>query len=317
VQSRIFFRLQPPEGSPTSSDRSAPFTPLVTVDDAREVDMIRHVLDTAGVAYRTDLMTGDSPRVLFSVPDDKVRLAWDTIEPYVSQSDRTPVDPEELDEEVLPVDEAPARFPWWEVQAVGSLVAFHLAVVAWMLSSFGPGQRLLDWGGLIPGRMTQEPWRLLTAMFLHVDPPHVLWNGLSMVVFAVPLLTELGRIRTTVIYLAAGIGGGLTALQFGDAGRIIVGSSGAVAGLFGAWIVTSLHRAHAEAIGWRGRVRTLGVAMLVLPSFLTPFTSAGRPVSVSSHLGGLLTGMLIGALLTVGFGLRARRDPRVDPLTPW
>ena len=79
---------------------------------------------------------------------------------------------------------------------------------------------------------------------------------------------------------------------------MIVGSSGAVAGLFGAWVVLTLRAARHATLGWRARVRTLGIALLFLPSLINPSTSDGRPVSVSSHMGGLLTGMTVGALLS-------------------
>ena len=42
----------------------------------------------------------------------------------------------------------------------------------------------------------------------------------------------------------------------------------------------------------------IGIAFLVLPSLLSPVTSSGRPVSVGAHLGGMATGMLIGAAIS-------------------
>ncbi len=103
-----------------------------------------------------------------------------------------------------------------------------------------------------------------------------------------------------MIYFAAGIGGGITAMGFAHPGAVIVGSSGAVAGLFGAWVVLALRRARRATMTGRARIRTLGIAMLVLPSLLSPITSSGQSVSVSSHIGGLTTGMVIGVLISRG-----------------
>lgn len=218
-------------------------------------------------------------------------------------------DQEPLDDDEL--QEAPPtslqRFPARLVLSVAALILLHLVIVLWIRQSGDSGWKLLRRGGLLAGGTVLEPWRLLTSLLLHSDPLHVFWNGVSMMVFAVPLLTDLGYARTALIYLAAGIGGGIAAASFADAGTLIIGSSGAVAGLFGAWVVLTLWRARSTALPARSRIRTLGLAMLVLPSLLNPMTSTGRPISVSSHVGGLATGMLIGAL--IARGLRGPRLP--------
>lgn len=197
-------------------------------------------------------------------------------------------------------DDVPAKFPWPEVQIVALLILFHLALAFWSGGPLPPGRDLLLRGGLLRGATLEQPWRLLTSLFLHSGPAHVLWNGLSTLVFAVPLLSALGFVRTGLVYVFSGLGGALAALQFAAPGTLVVGSSGAVAGLFGAWVVLTLRRARRAPLGCRARVRALGVAMLVLPSLVRPVTAAGEPISVSSHLGGLATGMLIGAVLSVG-----------------
>ena len=70
--------------------------------------------------------------------------------------------------------------------------------------------------------------------------------------------------------------------------------------LFGAWLVLTLSRTHLEPLIGRARMRTMGIAMLMLPSLISPITSTGQSVSVSSHLGGLATGGVIGALISLG-----------------
>jgi len=198
-------------------------------------------------------------------------------------------------------EDRPAAFPRAEVQVVGFLMLLHLGVAFWAGGSLPPGRELIERGALVGGSpLSAEPWRLFSSLFLHSGPSHVLWNGLSMLVFAVPLLSRLGYVRTGSIYLASGLGGGFAAVGFSDPGSLIIGSSGAVAGLFGAWIVLTLRQSRHEPLGRRSRFRTLGIALLVLPSLITPTTASGQPVSVSAHLGGLFTGMLIGAVLSLG-----------------
>jgi membrane associated rhomboid family serine protease len=199
-------------------------------------------------------------------------------------------------DETQPFDRA--RFPAAEIGTVAVLIAIHVVIVAWLLLEPGRAHAAIEWGALRKGLTAAEPWRLLTSLVLHSGYPHALWNGLSMTVFAVPLLEILGRRRTALVYLAAGIGGGATAVAFAKFGTRIIGSSGAVSGLFGAWLVLALDRARAAELPWRARVRSTGIAFLVLPSLVNPLTSSGAPISVSSHVGGAVTGMIVGALLS-------------------
>jgi membrane associated rhomboid family serine protease len=124
-----------------------------------------------------------------------------------------------------------------------------------------------------------------------------MWNGLALVVFGVPAVLTWGYARATLLYILAGIGGGLVALALHPPGTLLVGSSGAVAGLFGAWLVATGFRARRAPLTRRAWIRTVGLGLLVLPSFLTPTSSDGRPISVAAHLGGLVSGALLGFVL--------------------
>ncbi len=266
-------------------------------------------LDQAGIPYRSGLLASEPPQVLISVPADRIEQARKLVEPMLwgrAAGDGGNEDDEEIEE--APSDSRPTPFPWGFVGAVGSLIALHVGIVAWMIAPVAPGRELLRAGGLLKGGMSEEPWRLISALLLHVDFSHAIWNGVSMLVFAMPLLAYVGYLRTGTIYLAAGIGGAFTALGLAGDGQLIVGSSGAVAGLFGAWIVIALSRTRRTSMPRRARIRTVGIALLVLPSLLSPINSKGHRVSVSSHIGGLATGMVIGA--AISGSLLARRQFR-------
>ena len=200
---------------------------------------------------------------------------------------------------------------------VAAVIALHLAIVLAVEGGLVPGRALIEAGALRKGATLVEPWRLVTSLVLHSGVRHVLANALSMLVFAVPLLGWVGLRRAAMVYLAAGIGGGITAVTLGDFGVRILGSSGAVAGLFGAWIVLALERARLADLPGRARLRTAGIALLVLPSLVNPMTAEGRPVSVSSHLGGAITGMLVGMALSRGWlrGSSPPDDPQRLPLS--
>lgn len=194
---------------------------------------------------------------------------------------------------------------------VAAVIALHLLLVLAVDAGLLSRQAIVEQGALRRGATLVEPWRLVTSLVLHSSVRHVLANGLSMLVFAVPLLGWVGLPRAAMVYLAAGIGGGITAVALADFGVSILGSSGAVAGLFGAWVVLALERASLADLPGRARLRTAGIALLVLPSLVNPLTAEGRPVSVSSHLGGALTGMLVGMALSRGW--LHRSEVEVEP----
>lgn len=205
-------------------------------------------------------------------------------------------------EEERAAQHEPARFPAAAVATVAGVILLHLAIVLWMAAGLPPGRfGLIDGAGLKRGAVLLEPWRLFSSLFVHADVRHALANGISMLVFAVPLLSWVGRLRTAAVYLATGVGGGVVAVLLSGYGPTIIGSSGAVSGLFGAWVVLALDEARRADLPGRARLRTLGVALLLLPSLIQPTTPGGQPVSVSSHLGGAGTGMLLGALLSRGW----------------
>jgi rhomboid protease GluP len=197
------------------------------------------------------------------------------------------------------------------VLIVAAVIALHLLLVLAVDAGLLSRQAIVEQGALRRGATLVEPWRLVTSLVLHSSVRHVLANGLSMLVFAVPLLGWVGLPRAAMVYLAAGIGGGITAVALADFGVSILGSSGAVAGLFGAWVVLALERASLADLPGRARLRTAGIALLVLPSLVNPLTAEGRPVSVSSHLGGALTGMLVGMALSRGW--LHRSEVEVEP----
>jgi len=263
---------------------------LLRADRPEAVEDVREVLEEVGIPYRSGLMAGDEPGVFFTVPREYLEDAQTAL------ADRLGARPD--------IPGPHQQFPWRPVQFVGAVILLHFAIVFLMIGSPDAGRGLIRSGALLKGATLDQPWRLLTSLFLHSDPLHVFWNGASMMVFAVPLSLERGVLRTALIYFASGIGGAATALYFAWTGTMIIGSSGAVAGLFGAWVVLTLYRTRRASLTWRARIRTLGIAMLVLPSLLSPITATGNTVSVSSHLGGLATGVAVGAL--VGGGLLKR-----------
>ena len=105
----------------------------------------------------------------------------------------------------------------------------------------------LDWGALSTGLENPHDWwaalrdgsvlRLFTALFLHADWSHLLGNLVFLLIFGLPAERELGPCRLLLLFLLGGAAANLAALYaMGSPDQIIIGASGAVSALLGAYL---------------------------------------------------------------------------------
>lgn len=131
-----------------------------------------------------------------------------------------------------------------------------------------------------------EPWRMLTAAFLH-DPTsilHLLFNMYSLWIFGRVLEPVLGRAKFLTLYLLAAFGGSVSVLWLAEAGSAVIGASGAIFGLMGAYFVI-LRRSGGNTSSMVGLI-----AINLVSGFLIP------GISWQGHVGGLITGVAIGLI---------------------
>ncbi|MBO1416492.1 rhomboid family intramembrane serine protease [Streptomyces sp. FH025] len=146
-------------------------------------------------------------------------------------------------------------------------------------SLFSAGRDIL--GG--PAGVADGPhewYRLLTAVFLHLEWWHVGMNMLVLFWLGPPLEEALGRLRFLALYLLSGLGGSTFAFLVAGHRMESVGASGAIFGLIGATIVMQLRS--------RGPLAP-AMAFLVFNLVMT----FSRPnIDWRAHLGGLALGAL-------------------------
>jgi rhomboid protease GluP len=269
---------------------------LMSADTPALAKVIEQALREAGIPFETGVQAEPAPRVVFTVREADAEAAQAVVAQFFGKG---PLADEE-GPAAEPPEPAAASFPRQAVAAVASVVLAHLALVALLVGRDPEASRLVSAGGLVSGAPPRELWRLLTSLFIHADPQHALWNGLSMLVFAVPLIERAGWVRTVAVYLAGGLLGGVAALATSEPGTVTIGSSGAVAGLFGYWVASTIRRARRAPLPRRGVLLAVGIGFLVLPSLLTPTTVGGDRINVAAHLGGLAAGLLCGAAMQRG-----------------
>jgi len=104
------------------------------------------------------------------------------------------------------------------------------------------GQAFIERWALIPNRFLADPVHdfttLFTAVFLHGGWFHLAGNMIYLLVFSNKVEARFGHLKFIVFYLIAGFMANLIQMTFTlESGIPIVGASGAIAGILGAYLV--------------------------------------------------------------------------------
>lgn len=186
---------------------------------------------------------------------------------------------------------------------LGANVAVFLAM------AFASGT-VLDFSGLDPrgvganyGPLTLSGqwWRLISYMFVHGGLIHIAFNMWCLWDLGALCESLYGRWTFGAIYLLTGIGGGLARLAWNPMVPS-VGASGAIFGLAGALIASFyLGEFSLPRIAISGTLRSLAFFVV----FNLGFGQVMGGVDNACHVGGLVTGLILGALI-------ARLAPQSD-----
>ena len=195
------------------------------------------------------------------------------------------------------------------IAANAAVFAFQLLLPRWGLTPEGFVAR----AGMVPYEIANHvdippsdlvPWwaTLLTSMFIHGGWLHLIFNMLYLWIFGDNVEALLGRARFLALYLVCGLlaAAAQVAVDVGSTTSVI-GASGAVAGVLGAYIVR-----------WpRARVTTVFILLFLFPVVQVPawlllgvwlllqavegLVSLGGTADVAyfAHIGGFVAGMLL------------------------
>lgn len=187
------------------------------------------------------------------------------------------------------------------------IVTFILALqaVLWLFFSL-PVHSVVLWRDAVTGYnlgvANGEWWRLITPVLLHAGFTHLLFNSMSIFLFAPALERMLGKARFLLVYAGSGIIGNIGTYVTEPLDYVHVGASGAIFGLFGVYLFMVLFRK--ELIGQEHSKMILTLlAFAVLMSFIN------SNINMMAHLFGLCGGFLLSflcvqkraAVLTVRF----------------
>ncbi len=146
---------------------------------------------------------------------------------------------------------------------------------------------------LVPADLRNQPWTIVTYMFLHANIWHILFNMITLYFFGTFAIGLVGETAFLVTYFVGGIVGGLfyVALSplLGATYSEVVGASGAIYALGGLLMVM---RPNVRVITFPIPIpMPLWIAILIGFVLIT-FTNPN--IAWQAHLGGLVYGAAVG-----------------------
>lgn len=138
-----------------------------------------------------------------------------------------------------------------------------------------------------------EWWRLLTPIFLHAGPLHLIFNGLWYWYLGIRVERVMGIRTMLVLVLVTGIGANLA--QYLVSGPAFGGMSGVVYGLFG-YVGWSMFFAPRPGLTMPPAILVFALVWLLLGYTGIPLLLGQGEMANTAHLAGLLLGILVAWL---------------------
>ncbi len=142
--------------------------------------------------------------------------------------------------------------------------------------------------------VAQGDWyRVFTAALLHGGVLHIGFNMYALYLFGPRLEQQVGGPAFAALYVASAGVGGMVAYGFGPIEQVTIGASGAIFGLFGAWMFVAWKMRSTP--GGRSMFNQLAILLLInlsLPLFVPN-------IAWRAHFGGFAAGLLIAWLWSV------------------
>ena len=175
-----------------------------------------------------------------------------------------------------------------------NVVSFPATLLAQIVGNSTSSAALVELGAMRALQIAGgEYWRLFTAMFLHFGWVHLAVNCFGLYIFGQMIEDMYGRGRFVVIYVLAGLAGGVASYAFNLSHALQytgVGASGAVLGLLGA--MTAFFVRNREMLGGMGSRTIIGLLLVAGINLAFGFIIPG--VDNFAHVGGFAGGVALG-----------------------
>lgn len=190
------------------------------------------------------------------------------------------------------------------------LIAVNIAVFFFELAANNPESFIYSYA-LVPAKVDWTNIKTLTpfvsSQFLHAGFVHIIGNMWFLKIFGDNVEEKFGSFLFILIYLLSGVIGGISQYLFSPSSEIpMLGASGAVAGVLGAYLVFfPKHRIETLVpMGLFTRIINLPASIILIYWFVIQLFSGVGSIAVSqvggvafwAHIGGFAAGWVIARL---------------------
>jgi len=180
---------------------------------------------------------------------------------------------------------------------IAGLISINM-VVWWLLEQHGSSHdsaTLLRFGAIRTLLLVDgEWWRTVNALFLHIGLKHLAGNMATLAVLGVLTLRAVGPGRLLFIYVVAGVMGNWASYFWNPSFAVKAGASGAILGLLGALSGVRLRQLFLFPASSRYKLWHVPAMLIAFYGFVIGIEPS---VDHTAHIGGLLSGLLLGALV--------------------
>ncbi len=162
-------------------------------------------------------------------------------------------------------------------------------------------QQLISRLAFQPIKISKQPYRYITAGFVHVSLPHLLFNAITLYFFGPLLEIELGSTRYLILYLGSLLSAhALTYFQKrDDVSYSCVGASGAISGILFAFVLFAPYQLiYIFAVIPIPAILFAG--LFVAGSIYAMRAERSFGIAHEAHLGGAVGGVLLTMILEPG-----------------
>lgn len=187
-------------------------------------------------------------------------------------------------------DSHPAgKFPFWVILIIiANVYFFYLELTALNFEAFVSQYALIPALVDFSNPLTLIPF--ITSQFLHGGFIHIISNMLFLWIFGDNIEARLGKIFFPFFYLGSGVAGGLAQyLIMPDSSIPMLGASGAIAGVLGAYLAIFPHHTIKTLIPVFGfpTVVNIPASIMLFYWFFTQLLAGSTSFAVASDVGGV------------------------------